>query len=142
MSSNNPNPIPQGRYVPAVRKGSMIFTAGMTPRKNGVLCLKGQVLNSKSPETYREAARLAASNALIAARNLLGDGEKIQCVMNTTVFVNAESGYTEHSKIADFVSDFLYEELGEPGIGCRTAVGVASLPGDAPIEVQMIFMTA
>ena len=140
MSTHRATPIPQGQYVPAVRCGNMVFTAGMTPREDGVLMMQGQVMLSEPPETYRSAARLAASNALAAAVNLLHDCEEVRAALSISVFVNAESGYTEHSKIADFVSAFLCEELGDAGIGSRAAVGVASLPGNAPLEVQIVFM--
>lgn len=64
-------PIPQGKYVPATRFGSLIFTAGMTPRKNGVLILSGKVTAEQPLESYRDAVYQAASNALIAAQNQL-----------------------------------------------------------------------
>ena len=132
--------IPQGRYVPATRGDNLIFTAGMTPRKNGVLLMSGKIRSSDELAVYRDIARQAAGNAVNAARNILNDGEKLSQVLSLSVFVNAETGYTQHSKLADFISDFLYEELGDVGIGSRTAVGVASLPGDAPLEVQMVFL--
>lgn len=54
------------------------------------------------------------------------------------VYINAQDGFQAHSKLADFASDYLYERLGEAGIGGRAAIGVASLPGDAPVEIQLI----
>lgn len=131
-------PIPQGRYLPAVRHGSLIHTAGMTPRKNGQLILTGKVTASRPFEQYRDAVRRAAANALAAAENALNIGENLARIITMTVFINAEEGYTFHAKIADFASDYLLEELGERGIGSRVAVGVASLPGDAPVEIQLI----
>ena len=140
MSTENksPNPIPQGKYVPATRNGSLIFTAGMTPRKDGVLLLSGKVKREEPIEKYKEAIRQAASNALNAARNMLLEEERIVGVLSLSVFINAEEGYTMHPKLADYASDFLYEEMGEAGIGSRAAVGVASLPSDAPVEIQII----
>ena len=140
MSTENksPNPIPQGKYVPATRNGSLIFTAGMTPRKDGVLLLSGKVKNDEPIEKYKEAIRQAASNALNAARNMLQKEERIVGVLSLSVFINAEEGYTMHPKLADYASDFLYEEMGQAGIGSRAAVGVASLPSDAPVEIQII----
>ena len=140
MSTENksPNPIPQGKYVPATRNGSLIFTAGMTPRKDGVLLLSGKVKRDEPIEKYKEAIRQAASNALNAARNMLQKEERIVGVLSLSVFINAEEGYTLHPKLADYASDFLYEEMGQAGIGSRAAVGVASLPSDAPVEIQII----
>ena len=71
------NPIPQGKYKPAVRYGNLIFTAGMTPRKDGVLLMSGKISPDRPLDEYRDAVIQAASNALTAAQNTLGEGEKI-----------------------------------------------------------------
>ena len=131
-------PVPQGRYVAAKRHGAFVFTAGMTPRRNGVLILTGPVRSAVPLETYREAVTLACANALAAACGVLGRGEEIAAILSLTVYVAAESDFTEHSRIADFASDHLHKELGERGIGARAAVGVATLPGNAPVEVQIV----
>ena len=138
IENTGSNPIPQGKYVPATRSGSLVFTAGMTPRKDGVLLLSGKVRRDEPIEKYKEAIRQAASNALNAARNMLQKEEKIVGVLSLSVFINAEEGYIMHPKLADYASEFLCEEIGEAGIGSRAAVGVASLPSDAPVEIQMI----
>lgn len=131
------NPIPQGKYVPATRWGDLIFTAGMTPRVNGVLIRTGKI-DAQSPlQEYKNAVCKAAENALTAARNQLKAGERIAKILSMTVYINSQEDFTFHSKLADFASDYLCEELGEVGIGCRTAVGVFSLPGNAPVEIQL-----
>ena len=79
---------------------------------------------------------------MIAARSQLGPGERIAAVLSLTVFVAAEQGFTLHSKLADFASEFLFDELGDAGIGARTAVGVATLPGNAPVEIQIVAAVA
>ena len=132
------NPIPQGNYRPAVRFGSLVFTAGMTPRKNGVLLQSGKVTPDQPPEAFREAARQAACNALTAAQNCLEEGESILQILSLTVYVNAAPGFTAHPKVGDLASGWLYDQLGEAGVGARAAVGVASLPGDAPVEIQLV----
>lgn len=132
------NPIPQGKYVPATRHGDLIFTAGMTPRKAGVLVMSGKVSADVPLESYRQAVALAAANALTAARNTLAQGECICRVLSMTVFVNAAPGFTVHSKLADFASEYLCSELGDAGSCARTAIGVASLPAEAPVEVQIV----
>ena len=132
------NPIPQGKYVPATRAGQVIYTAGMTPRNNGVLLMTGQVKCSDDLEQYRDAVRQAAKNALTAAKNKLEDGEAIDRLLTITVYVNAEDGFTKQAKVADFASEYFCEELGESGIAARAAVGVKSLPGDAPCEIQIV----
>lgn len=135
MSQNNP--IPQGKYVTANRYGSIVITAGLTPRDNGKLILTGKVSGKDSFEVYREAVRLAAANALKAANSILNDGEKIAKIISMTVYINAVEGFCAHAKIADFASEYLCEQLGEAGVVSRAAIGVASLPGDAPVEIQL-----
>lgn len=135
-SSNSP--VPQGQYLPASRLGDLIFTSGMTPRLNGQLQFTGPVRAADPVESWREAVLLATRNALTAARNRLAAGEQIASVPSLTVFIAAEPGFTLHSRLADFASAFLCEELGEAGIGSRAAVGVATLPGNAPVEIQLI----
>ena len=132
------NPIPQGKYVPANRFENLIFTAGMTPRDNGVLIKAGKIGLNDDLEDYRAAVRQAAKNALTAARNKLAEGEKISRILSITVYVNGEEGYTKQSKVADMASEYFCEELGEAGVGSRAAVGVASLPGNAPVEISII----
>lgn len=132
------NPIPQGKYRPAVRYGNLIYTAGMTPRKDGVLLLSGPVRGEEPVDTYRDAVLQAAENALTAARNCLAAGERIVQVLSLTVYINAAPGFTAHSKLGDVASNYLYDQLGDGGVGPRAAVGVASLPGDAPVEIQLV----
>ena len=132
------NPVPQGNYVPATRFENLIFTAGMTPRINGVLMQEGKIGADVPVETYRDAVRQAAKNALTAARNKLTEGERIVQLLSVTVYVNGVEQFTKHSKIADLASEYFCEELGEAGIGSRAAVGVATLPGNAPVEISIV----
>ena len=138
MSETKANPIPQGKYVPATRFGDLIFTAGMTPRKNGVLIQSGRVEKDAPLDNYKDAVRQAADNALTAARNQLAEGERIVRVLSMTVYVNAEDGFASHAKIADFASDYLSEELGDASPMARVSVGVATLPGNSPVEIQLV----
>ena len=132
------NPIPQGKYKPAVRYGNLIYTAGMTPRKDGVLLMSGKISPDRPLDDYREVVIQATSNALTAARNTLTEGEKIGQILSLTVYLNTAPDYTTHAKVADIASQWLYEQLGDAGIGARAAVGLATLPGDAPVEVQLV----
>ena len=138
MSEKKANPIPQGKYVPATRFGDLIVTAGMTPRKNGQLIQTGRVLKDAPLEDYKDAVRQAAENALTAARNQLAEDERIVRVLSMTVYVNAEDGFTSHAKIADFASDYLNEELEAASPMARVSIGVATLPGNAPVEIQLM----
>lgn len=132
------NPVPQGDYVPARRGAGIIVTAGMTPRVDGRLVAVGPVRKDAPLEDYREAVVLACSNALTAARGLLQTGEELGAILSMTVYVAAEDGFTAHSRLADFASAFLRQQLGDAGICSRAAVGVATLPGGAPVEIQII----
>lgn len=134
------NPIPQGKYVPAVRCGNLIMTAGMTPRKDGVLIFTGKVDNDHPLDTYKEAMVQAARNALTAARNQLREGEIIQRVMLMNVYVNAAADFLKHPKVADFASEYLVNELGDAGVCARCALGMGNLPGDAPVEISLVAM--
>ncbi len=131
-------PVSQGHYSIASRIGETIFTAGMTPRNNGVLSMTGRVSMQRPIEDYRQPVELAVGNALRAAASQLRQGETISRVINMVVYVAAEDGYEAHSKIADFASDHLFSVLGDSGISSRTAVGVHSLPGGAPVEISLV----
>jgi len=110
----------------------------MTSRKNGLLISSGKIKRDKPLETYREAVCQAASNALVAAQNKLQQGEIIVQILQLMVYVNAEAGFDLHSQLADFASEYLCGELGEAGIAARTALGIDSLPSEAPVEIQII----
>lgn len=138
MMNNQNNPIPQGQYAPAKCFNNVVYTAGMTPRDKGKLILEGKVTLDKPLDFYKSAVCLAVSNALIAATNCLQSDEKIAMIITMTVYINAEEGFTSHSKLADFASAFLCEQLGEIGIASRAAIGMASLPGNAPVEIQLV----
>lgn len=131
-------PIPQGNYKPASRFENIIFTAGMTPRKNGVLVQLGPIKADEPLENYEVAILQSIDNAYSAAMHLVEKNEEVKQVLSVTVYVNADEGYTGHTQIADVASDFLYEKFGDVGIGSRAAVGVQSLPGNAPVEIQLV----
>ena len=134
----NKSPVPQGNYIPATRLGNLIYTSGMTPRDNGVLIYRGKVMLSEPIDIYKEAVRLATGNALAAAQSVLSNKENLEKIIALTVYIAAEEGFQKHSMLADFASEYLYEKLGNQGISSRSAVGVASLPKDATVEIQLV----
>lgn len=138
VSSTPSMPAPQGRYVVAKRRGDLVFTAGMTPRRAGALILEGPVRSGEPLEQYRPALILACSNALDAIRSLAMPGESVREIMSMTVFIAGEHDFRAHSQLADYASEYLYQQLGNDGICSRAAVGVATLPSGAPVEVQLI----
>ncbi|AAL94802.1 RidA family protein [Fusobacterium nucleatum subsp. nucleatum ATCC 25586] len=137
MKENN-KVIPQGKYIPAKRCGNLVFTAGMTPRNNGVLIMEGKIDNNEPLEKYIITVEQATENALKAIKNILSKDEVIVDILSLNVYVNSENNFKKHSKLADFASEYLFKELGEIGIASRTSVGVISLPGNAPVEIQII----
>lgn len=133
-------PVPpraQGRYQPACATEALVMTAGMTPRVEGVLQHVGRVGGEVSIEAAREAAAIAASNAVSAVAELLGSMDRIDRALRMTVYVNAVPGFSEHSTVADGASERLFELLGDRGAVVRSAVGVSSLPGGACVEVEL-----
>jgi enamine deaminase RidA (YjgF/YER057c/UK114 family) len=136
-----PPPQPQGGYLPAVAhgdvRGGLVVTAGMTPRVEGQLVHPGQVGAEVAVEEAQAAAAIAVGNALAAVLAALPPGGRLDRVLRLTVYVNAVPGFTGHSVVADGASARLRELLGEPGGACRSAVGVASLPGGACVELEL-----
>jgi len=138
MRQNMEQPIPQGKYLPAVRHADLIYTSGMTPRKAGILVYSGKIRASDPIESHRDAVNLATLNALVAAQACLKEGEKISVILQLNIFLNTDPEFTAHPKIADYASEVLIEYLGPDCIGSRAAVGVATLPSDAPVEITLI----
>ncbi|MHB2265097.1 RidA family protein [Aliihoeflea sp. PC F10.4] len=130
---------PAANYLPFTVSGDMLFTSGQLPLKDGALVAKGRVGGSLDVATAQEAARYCAINVLAQAKAALGDLERIARVVKITVFVASEPDFTEQHLVANGASNLLVEVLGEAGKHARSAVGVASLPLDAAVEVEAIF---
>ncbi|UGU29930.1 MULTISPECIES: RidA family protein [Mycolicibacterium] len=137
MNETSTIPVPQGDYRPATRLGTVIYTAGMTPRRDGELIDVGVVGANVDLDRARVAARQAAANAVVAAESCLFTGEAIAQVLRMSVFIASAPTFAEHSLVADAASEILRKRYGERGLGARTAVGVACLPGGAPVEVEL-----
>ncbi|WP_028653149.1 RidA family protein [Nocardioides halotolerans] len=131
-----PPPAPQGGYVPAVRHGDLVVSAGMTPRVDGRLTHRGRVGDEVTVEQAQRAAATAVANALSAVVDLAG-AERLERVVHLAVYVNAAPGFEEHTTVADGASARLRELLGDAGAASRAAVGVTSLPGGACVEVVL-----
>ncbi|QRI76430.1 MULTISPECIES: RidA family protein [Rhodococcus] len=129
-------PRPRGRYVPAVLSGSTVHTAGMTPRRDGRLTVTGRVGGEVDPAVAREAAGLAAGNALAAVRSVLPPGAMFRCV-EMVVYIACADGFTELSAVADGASEVVERALGPASLPARSAIGVYLLPGNAPVEVAV-----
>lgn len=132
-----PPPRPQGEYAAAVVAGALVMTAGMTPRVDGVLQHVGRLGAGVTIAQGRAAAAIAAENALSAALSVVPPDRRLDRVVQLRVYVNAVPGFAEHSAVADGASARLRELLGERGGAARVAVGVASLPKSACVEVEL-----
>jgi enamine deaminase RidA (YjgF/YER057c/UK114 family) len=127
-----------GAYVPATRAGSLLFTAGQLPFENGELRKTGKVGDAVSAEEAHAAARLCALNALAAAAAEAGGLDRIGRVIKVTGFVASAAGFNAQPQVINGASELIGEVFGEAGLHARSAVGVAELPLDAPVEVELV----
>lgn len=133
-----PSPAPRGNYRPAVAAAGLIWSAGMTPRVGGELAVAGRLGEDLELEDGRRAAGLAARNAVAAVAELAGGLERIAALVSLTVYVACVPGFEQLSAVADGASDELALLLPSSGAAARAAIGVQSLPGGAPVEVQLV----
>lgn len=132
---------PAANYVPYMASGSLVFTAGQLPLKDGKLIATGLLGRDVDVAAGKEAAQQCAINILAQAKAALGDLEKIRKLVKITVFVASTPDFTEQHLVANGASDFLVAVLGERGKHARSAVGVASLPLNAAVEIEAIIET-
>ncbi len=129
---------PAGAYVPAVISGNLVFTAGQIPLVDGKLMAEGKVGAEISPEQGREIARRCALNAIAAVKSVIGDLNRVKKVVKVVGFVASVPEFTGQPGVLNGASELLEQVFGEAGIHARSAVGVAALPLDAPVEVELI----
>jgi len=125
-------------YVPAVRSGNLIFTAGQVPRSDGELLSPGKVPGDVGRDEARAAACRAALQAVAAIKAVAGNLDRITRVVKVTVFVNSSEGFDGQPYVADGASEVLITAFGEKGRHARSAVGVAGLPLGSSVEVEVI----
>lgn len=133
---------PFGAYVPAKRVGDLIYVAGQLPMKDGKLTASGQVPSQCSIECATAAARQCVINALCAVRAVEGSLIRLTGVVRLGVFVSSDTGFADHSTVANGASEFLMELFGEAGHHVRASVGVNSLPQDSAVEIEFIFQSS
>ncbi len=131
-------PEPGGAYVPATRAGTLIFTAGQVPLEGGELHKTGKVGDAVSLEEARQAARICALNALAAAAAEAGGLNNIRRIVKVTGFVASAPDFNDQPQVINGASELIGEVFGEAGLHARSAVGVAELPLDAPVEVELV----
>lgn len=128
---------PLAAYVPARRSGSFVFTSGQLPTVDGALPRTGKVGGAVTPEEAAELARTCALNALAAVDALVGL-DSVVGVVKLVGFVASEPEFTGQPAVINGASNLIGEIFGEAGAHARSAVGVAALPLDAPVEVELI----
>ena len=129
---------PLAAYVPAVRTGNLVYTSGQLPRVDGELTHVGKVGAEVTPEEATEAAKACALNAIAALKGEIGDLERVRRVVKVVGFVASAPGFTGQPGVVNGASNLLGEVFGDAGVHARSAVGVAVLPLDVPVEVEMI----
>ena len=129
---------PLAAYIPAVQSGNLVFTSGQLPMIAGSLAETGKVGGSVSPERAKELATVCALNALAAVKTVIGDLDKIKRIVKVVGFVSSVPEFSGQPAVVNGASEFLGEVFGEKGIHARSAVGVAVLPLNAPVEIELI----
>ena len=129
---------PVAAYVPAVRTGSFAYTSGQLPLVDGKLQGTGKVGDGLTVEEAAGLARTAALNAIAAAASVAGGLDAIARIVKVTCFVASAPSFTGQAQVANGASELLIDVFGEAGRHARSAVGMAVLPLDSPVEVELI----
>jgi enamine deaminase RidA (YjgF/YER057c/UK114 family) len=128
---------PVAAYIPAVRTGNLVYTAGQLPMRDGALPLTGKVGADVSPEDAKDLARTCALNALAAVNSVVPIDEVVR-VVKVVGFVASAPGFGGQPGVINGASELFGEVFGEAGAHARSAVGVSELPLNAPVEVELI----
>jgi enamine deaminase RidA (YjgF/YER057c/UK114 family) len=129
---------PQAAYLPALRSGNHVYTAGQLPMAGGQLMLTGKVGAGVSPEEAAGLARVCALNALAAVVSVTGSLSAVRRIVKVTGFVASDPDFTGQAQVINGASELLQDVFGEAGRHARSAVGLAVLPLDSPVEVELI----
>ena len=127
-----------GAYVPAVRSGNLVFCSGQGPYKDGSFSYVGQVGNDVSLEEAYDAARIAALNCLAEIRSVTGSLNSISRILQIRGFVNSAPDFHDQPKVVNGASELMLAIFGEAGKHARCALGTSNLPGNIPVEIEMV----
>ena len=134
-----PNVVPPAAaYVPTARTGNLVYTAGQLPVVEGKLPATGKVGAEVTPEKAKELAGIAALNAIAAVKAEVGELSRVTRVVKVVGFVSSAPDFTGQAQVINGASELLGQVFGEAGAHARSAVGMAVLPLDTPVEVEMI----
>ena len=129
---------PVAAYVPVVRDGDLVFTSGQLPMVAGALAATGKVGAEVGADEAKSLAETCALNAIAAIKSEIGDLDKVSRVVKVVGFVASDPGFTGQPAVINGASELFVKAFGDKGIHARSAVGVAALPLDAPVEVEVI----
>jgi enamine deaminase RidA (YjgF/YER057c/UK114 family) len=129
---------PAGAYVPAVISGNLVFTAGQIPLVDGKLMAEGRLGAEITAEAGKEIAQRCALNAIAAVKSVLGDLGRVKKVVKVVGFVASTPEFTSQPGVVNGASELLQAAFGDAGVHARSAVGVAVLPLNSPVEVELI----
>ena len=130
-------PKPVAAYIPAKQTGNLVFTAGQLPMVNGELITKGLLGQDVEIEDAKNAARICTLNALAAIKGVIGDLDRIKQVVRVVGYVASIPTITQQPAIVNGASELLLEIFGEKGKHARSAVGIAVLPLNASVEIEL-----
>jgi enamine deaminase RidA (YjgF/YER057c/UK114 family) len=136
---------PVAAYVPAIQDGRRIYTSGQLPMVSGAIVQTGKVGEGHGlvpPEDAKKLAELCALNAIAAIKSIVGDLDKVTQVVKLVGFVASDPTFTGQPGVVNGASELMGKAFGDAGIHARSAVGVAALPLDAPVEVEVIVALA
>ena len=131
-------PSPAGSYIPVVTTGNLAFVSGQIPIKEGKVVFEGKVPDKQSLDEARDAAKICIINGLAQLKANLGSLDKITKFVRISGFVNSNPEFTEQPKVINAASDLLVEIFGDMAKHSRIAVGVASLPLNSTVEIDMV----
>lgn len=132
--------VPVAAYVPAVQDGDLVFTSGQLPMVAGALAGTGKVGEGEglvTPEEAKYLAQVCALNAIAAVKSIVGDLDRVSRVVKVVGFVASDPAFTGQPGVINGASELLGNAFGDAGVHARSAVGVAALPLDAPVEVEI-----
>jgi enamine deaminase RidA (YjgF/YER057c/UK114 family) len=138
MGFTLPTPKPVAAYVPAVRSGNLVFTAGQGPTVDGKPMFTGKLGRELTEEQGYKAAQICVVNCLACVKSLIGDLDKVEQVVKLLGFVASVDGFTRQPWVMNGASELLIKLYGERGKHARSAIGTNQLPLDIPVEVEIV----
>lgn len=133
-------PKPVAKYKPTVLVGNLLYVSGHGPAKGDPALMAGKLGDKLTLEQGKESAKLVAINILATVKNALGSLDRVKRLVKTLGMVNATADYRDHPQVINGFSEFMAQVFGDDaGVGSRSAVGMGSLPGDIPVEVECLF---